>query len=95
MRELLGARLRVQLLQRDMKDALATCAQIRDLQDKPAAKLNSGMMTTALVIALDPTLTPEQTIALMKQGATPSADGRMHLIDSKATIALLKQQQTK
>jgi subtilisin family serine protease len=49
----------------------------------------------AKLIALDPKLTPEQTIALMKQGATPSTDGRMHLIDPKATIALLKQQQTK
>jgi subtilisin family serine protease len=49
----------------------------------------------AKLIALDPKLTPEQTIALMKQGATPSADGRMHLIDPKATIALLKQQQAK
>lgn len=49
----------------------------------------------AKLIALDPKLTPEQTIALMKQGATPSADGRMHLIDPKATIALLKQQQPK
>ncbi len=47
----------------------------------------------AKLIALDPKLTPEQTIALMKQGATPSADGRMHLIDPKATIELLKQQQ--
>jgi subtilisin family serine protease len=49
----------------------------------------------AKLIALDPKLTPEQTIALMKQGATPSADGRMHLIDPKATIALLKQQRAK
>jgi subtilisin family serine protease len=47
----------------------------------------------AKLIALDPRLTPEQTIALMKQGATPSADGRMHLIDPKATVELLKQQQ--
>ena len=49
----------------------------------------------AKLIALDPKLTPEQTIALMKQGATSSADGRMHLIDPKATIELLKQQQAK
>jgi subtilisin family serine protease len=47
----------------------------------------------AKLIALDPKLTPEQTIALIKQAATPSADGRMHLIDPKATVALLKQQQ--
>ena len=49
----------------------------------------------AKLIALDPKLTPEHTIALMKQGATPSADGRMHLIDPKATIELLQQQQAK
>ncbi|HEX4022764.1 MAG TPA: S8 family serine peptidase [Acidobacteriaceae bacterium] len=45
------------------------------------------------LIALDPKLTPEQTIALMKQGATPSADGRMHLINPRASVALLKEQQ--
>ena len=42
-------------------------------------------------IALNPQLTPEQTIALMKKGATPSAAGRLHLIDPKATVALLQQ----
>ncbi|MGC2161692.1 MAG: S8 family serine peptidase, partial [Silvibacterium sp.] len=47
----------------------------------------------AKLIALDPKLTPQQTIALMKQGATTSADGRFRLIDPKATMALLKQQQ--
>jgi subtilisin family serine protease len=46
----------------------------------------------AKLIALDPKLTPEQTIALMQQGSTPSSNGRLHLIDPKATIALLKQQ---
>jgi len=46
----------------------------------------------AKLIALDPKLTPEQTIALMKKGATTSSDGRLHLIDPKATVALLKQQ---
>ncbi len=49
----------------------------------------------AKLIALDPKLTPEQTIALMKQAATPSADGRLHLIDPKATVALLQQQMAK
>ncbi len=48
----------------------------------------------AKLIALDPKLTPEQTIALMKQGATTSADGRMHLIDPKATLALLERKQS-
>jgi hypothetical protein len=46
----------------------------------------------AKLIALNPQLTPEQTIALMKEGATTSADGRLHLIDPKATVALLEKQ---
>lgn len=45
----------------------------------------------AKLIALDPSLTPEQTIALMKKGADASADGRRHLINPKATVALLPQ----
>jgi subtilisin family serine protease len=48
----------------------------------------------AKLIALDPKLTPEQTIALMKQGATASADGRLHLINPKATLALLEREQS-
>ena len=44
----------------------------------------------AKLIALDPKLTPEQTIALMKEGATTTADGRLHLIDPKKTVELLK-----
>ena len=51
LRELLGARLSAQLLQGEMKEALATSAQIRDLQDKPAAKLTSGLTTRVLVEA--------------------------------------------
>jgi hypothetical protein len=47
----------------------------------------------AKLIALAPKLPPEQTIALMKQAASPSADGHQHLIDAKATVALLKQRQ--
>ena len=45
----------------------------------------------AKLIALDPSLTPEETIALIKQGADKSADGRRNLIHPKATIALLKE----
>jgi hypothetical protein len=45
----------------------------------------------AKLIALDPSLTPEQTIALIKQGADRSADGRRNLINPKATVALLEQ----
>jgi subtilisin family serine protease len=43
----------------------------------------------AKLIALDPSLTPEQTIALMENGADTSADGRIYLINPKATVALL------
>ena len=43
----------------------------------------------AKLIALDPSLTPEQTIALIKKGADKSADGRRNLINPKATVALL------
>ena len=44
----------------------------------------------AKLIALDPSLTPEQTIDLIKRGADRSADGRINLINPKATVALLK-----
>jgi subtilisin family serine protease len=46
----------------------------------------------AKLIALDPSLTPQQTIALMEKGASISQDGRLRLINPKATVALLKQQ---
>lgn len=45
----------------------------------------------AKLIALDPSLTPEQTIALIKKGADRSPDGRRNLINPKATVELLKQ----
>jgi subtilisin family serine protease len=48
----------------------------------------------AKLIALDSSLTPEKTIALIKQGAEKSADGRRNLINPKATVALLMQQRT-
>jgi len=48
----------------------------------------------AKLIALDPSLTPEETIALIKQGADKSADGRRHLINPKATVALLKERKS-
>jgi subtilisin family serine protease len=44
----------------------------------------------AKLIALDPTLTPAQVIALIKDGATASEDGRRHLIDEKRSVALLQ-----
>ena len=51
LRELLGAQLNVQLLHGQMIEALATANRIRDLQDKPDAKLTSGMLTIAIVQA--------------------------------------------
>jgi subtilisin family serine protease len=44
----------------------------------------------AKLIALDPFLTPLQVIELITKGATASEDGRLHLIDAKASVALLK-----
>jgi subtilisin family serine protease len=44
----------------------------------------------AKLFALDPSLTPQKAIELIKQGATPSEDGRRHLIDPKRSIELLK-----
>jgi subtilisin family serine protease len=46
----------------------------------------------AKLIALDPKLTPEQTIALIRKGATPSSDGRRFNINPKASVALLRAQ---
>jgi subtilisin family serine protease len=44
----------------------------------------------AKLIAFDPSLTPVQVIELIKEGATASEDGRLHLIDAKASVALLE-----
>lgn len=46
----------------------------------------------AKLIALDPKLTPKETIALMEEGATTSSDGRLKTIDPKASVALLRKQ---
>jgi len=43
----------------------------------------------AKLFALDPALTPEQVVVLIRRGADPSADGRLHVINPKATVALL------
>lgn len=44
----------------------------------------------AKLIALEPKLTVEQTVLLIKLGATRSADGRINLIDPKKSVALLR-----
>ena len=47
----------------------------------------------AKLIALDPKLTPEQTIHLIVEGATTSEDGRRHNINPKQSVELLRQMQ--
>jgi subtilisin family serine protease len=47
----------------------------------------------AKLFALDPSLTPEQVIGLIKQGASSTGDGRRHLIDEKRSVALLLARQ--
>ena len=42
----------------------------------------------AKLFAVDPKLTPVQVLAIMEKTATPSADGRLHLIDPKAALAM-------
>lgn len=44
----------------------------------------------AKLIAIRPSLTPEQVIKLIKDGATPSSDGRRRTINPKASAELLK-----
>jgi subtilisin family serine protease len=47
------------------------------------------------LIALDPSLTPQQTIALIRSGATASNGGRIHNIDPKRSVQLLRQQKSR
>jgi subtilisin family serine protease len=65
-------------------------------------KLSGTSMATPNVVnlaaklfALDPTLTPQQVIDLIRRGATTSEDGRRHLIDEKRSVELLTQQAKK
>jgi len=44
----------------------------------------------AKLFAIDPSLTPEQVIKLIKDGASATDDGRRHLIDENRSVALLK-----
>ena len=61
------------------------------------AKLSGTSMASPNVVnlaaklfALDPSLTPEQAIQLLRQGATTSEDGRRHLINPKRSVELLR-----
>jgi subtilisin family serine protease len=49
----------------------------------------------AKLIALDPALTPEQTIDLIRRGATPTSDGRRHNIDPQRSVELLRAKMKK
>lgn len=49
----------------------------------------------AKLFALDPSLTPEQVIDLIKRGATATQDGRRRLIDEKRSVALLMAQRAR
>jgi len=44
----------------------------------------------AKLLALDPGLTPPQVIKLIADGATPSADGRLHNINPRRSVELLR-----
>jgi hypothetical protein len=45
----------------------------------------------AKLLALDPALTPQQTIALIRAGASASADGRRHNIDPARSLDLVRR----
>jgi subtilisin family serine protease len=45
----------------------------------------------AKLLALDPALTPEETIGLIRAGARASADGRRHNIDPARSVELLRR----
>lgn len=45
----------------------------------------------AKLIALDPSLRPAEVIALIRDGATASEDGRRHLIDPRRSVKLLEK----
>jgi subtilisin family serine protease len=49
----------------------------------------------AKLFALDPSLTPQQVIVLIRRGATASEDGRRYLIDEKQSVALLSERRTR
>jgi subtilisin family serine protease len=46
----------------------------------------------AKLVALDPALTPQEVIGLIEAGASASADGRLHNIDPKRSVELLRKQ---
>jgi hypothetical protein len=49
----------------------------------------------AKLFALDPSLTPEQVIKLIRDGSTRSDDGRRNLIDEERSVALLMERRSR
>jgi subtilisin family serine protease len=44
----------------------------------------------AKLLAIDPALTPPELVALIRDGADTSKDGRLHLINPKRTMEMLQ-----
>jgi len=44
----------------------------------------------AKLFALDPSLTPEKVVVLIRRGADTSEDGRRHLINPEKSVELLR-----
>jgi len=63
------------------------------LKESGTSMASPGVVNLAAkLLALDPKLTPVETIELIRKGATASEDGRRHNIDAKASVALLHAQ---
>ena len=68
-------------------------ATVRDTGTSMAAPQVTNL--AAKLLAVDPKLTPPEVIALIRNGATASADGRRHLIDPARSMELLKERNGK
>jgi subtilisin family serine protease len=71
-------------------DSLTPGGKHLQLSGTSMASPNTANLAAKL-IALDPKLTPVETIKLIVDGATTTPDGRRHNIDAKASVALLRQ----
>ena len=63
-------------------------AQVRESGTSMAAPQVTNL--AAKLLAVDPHLTVTQLVALIRDGSTPSADGRRHLIDPARSLQLLQ-----
>jgi len=71
-------------------DSLTPGGKHLQLSGTSMASPNTANLAAKL-IALDPHLTPTETIKLIVDGATTTADGRRHNIDAEASVSLLHQ----